>query len=134
MIIWVFFVLILTSSYTASLASMLTVQQLQPTITDVKELLKTGESVGYLEGSFVLGFLKQMKFKESNLKHYSSVEECNELLSKGSQNGGIAAAIDEIPYIKLLQTKYCDKYTMVGPTYKTAGFGFVSLSLSLSTI
>ncbi|KAG8375362.1 hypothetical protein BUALT_Bualt10G0092200 [Buddleja alternifolia] len=35
MIIWLLVVLILTQSYTASLASMLTVQQLHPTVTDV---------------------------------------------------------------------------------------------------
>ena len=45
--------------------------------------------------------------------------------------GGVVAAIfDEIPYIKLFLAKFCSMYTMVGPTYKTDGFGFVSISLS----
>ncbi|KAB1221985.1 Glutamate receptor 2.7 [Morella rubra] len=34
-VVWLFVVLILTSSYTASLSSMLTVQQLQPNVTDI---------------------------------------------------------------------------------------------------
>ncbi|KAL0323996.1 UNVERIFIED_CONTAM: Glutamate receptor 2.7 [Sesamum calycinum] len=42
-----------------------------------------------------------------------------------SENGGIAAAFDETPYIKMFLAKYCSEYTMVGPMYKTAGFGFV---------
>jgi hypothetical protein len=46
-IIWVFVVLILTSSYTASLTSMLTVQKLQPAVTDVRELQRTGAFVEY---------------------------------------------------------------------------------------
>ncbi|PHU14984.1 Glutamate receptor 2.2 [Capsicum chinense] len=46
LIVWVFVVLVLTSSYTASLTSMLTVQQLQPTITDLNDLIKNGEYVG----------------------------------------------------------------------------------------
>ena len=46
-IIWVFVVLILTSSYTASLTSMLTVQQLQPTLTDVNELIGRGDYVEF---------------------------------------------------------------------------------------
>ncbi|GMY29121.1 glutamate receptor 2.8-like [Fagus crenata] len=124
-IVWVFVVLILTQSYTASLASLLTVQQLQPTVTDVNQLIKSGEYVGYLQGSFVLGILKGMGFDEMKLKVYNSTEECDELLSKGSANGGIAAAIDEIPYMKLFLRNYCSKYTMLESIYKTDGFGFV---------
>ncbi|XP_043710262.1 glutamate receptor 2.7-like [Telopea speciosissima] len=123
-IIWVFVVLILTSSYTASLTSMLTVQQLQPTVTDVKELIRNGAYVGYKQDSFVFEMLKQMRFNESKIRTYASLEELDEALSKGSDNGGIAAAFDEIPYMKLFLSKYCDKYTMVGPTYKADGFGF----------
>ncbi|RVW72738.1 Glutamate receptor 2.7 [Vitis vinifera] len=99
-IIWFFVVLILTQSYTASLTSMLTVQQLKPTITDINELIKNGERVGYQKGSFVYEFLK-------------------------SSDGGIAAAFEEIPYVKLFLAKYCSKYTAVQPTYKFDGFGFV---------
>ncbi|KAA8525682.1 hypothetical protein F0562_007537 [Nyssa sinensis] len=124
-IIWVFVVLILTQSYTASLTSMLTVQQLQPTVTDVNELVNKGEYVGYQDGSFVQGLLKRKKFDEHKLVPYNSPEECDELLSKRSGNGGIAAAFDEIPYIKLFLGRYGSKYTMVEPTYKTDGFGFV---------
>uniref|UniRef100_A0A2N9F0M2 Glutamate receptor n=1 Tax=Fagus sylvatica TaxID=28930 RepID=A0A2N9F0M2_FAGSY len=124
-IVWVFVVLILTQSYTASLTSLLTVQQLQPTVTDVNQLIKSGEYVGYLQrGSFVLGILKGMGFDETKLKVYNSTEECDELLSKGSANGGIAAAIDEIPYMKLFLRNYCSKYTMLESIYKTDGFGF----------
>lgn len=126
-IIWVFVVLILTQSYTASLASLLTVQQLRPTITEVKQLIKNGERVGYPSGSFVFGILKEMSFKESQFKQYNSIEELDELLSKGGANGGIAAAFDEIPYMKLFLGQYCSKYTMAASIYKNNGFGFVSL-------
>lgn len=126
LIIWFLVVLILTQSYTASLTSMLTVEQLQPTVTDVEELIRNEAYVGYQEGSFMYEQLKRMNFDESRLVEYNSVEECHQLFSKGSGNGGIAAAFDEIPYIQLFLAKYCSKYTMVGPTYKTDGFGFVS--------
>ncbi|KAL6345586.1 hypothetical protein AAG906_017316 [Vitis piasezkii] len=126
MIIWFFVLLILTQSYTASLTSMLTVQQLQPTVTDIKELQAKGEYVGYQQDSFVLEFLKRMKFDESKFRIYNSPEKLAELLSKGSANGGIAAAFDEIPYMKLFIAQHCSKYTMVQPTYKFDGFGFVS--------
>ncbi|KAG5225122.1 glutamate receptor [Salix suchowensis] len=124
-IIWCFVVLILTQSYTASLASLLTVQQLQPTVTDVHELIKKGEYVGYQEGSFVPGILLDLGFDKSKLIVYNSTEQCNDLLSKGSVNGGIAAAFDEVPYMRLFLSKYCSKYAMIDPTFKTDGFGFV---------
>ncbi|OMO90595.1 Ionotropic glutamate receptor [Corchorus olitorius] len=124
-IVWCFVVLILTQSYTASLTSLLTVQQLQPTITDINELLKTRERVGFQQGSFVEGMLKGLKFAESQLVKYNSPEELDDLFAKGSANGGIAAAFDEIPYMKLFLAKYCSKYTTMDPTFKTDGFGFI---------
>ncbi|KAF8031105.1 hypothetical protein BT93_D0333 [Corymbia citriodora subsp. variegata] len=123
-IVWVFVVLILTQSYTASLSSLLMVQNLQPAVADVDQLLKNGENVGYQDGSFVQGILKQMKFDDSRLISYQSPKECDALLSKGRAKGGIAAAFDEVPYIKFVLSQYCNKYTMIS-TFKTAGFGFV---------
>ncbi|KAL6556550.1 hypothetical protein OROGR_005838 [Orobanche gracilis] len=125
LIIWFLVVLILTQSHTASLASMLTVQKLQPKLKDVSELIKTNQNVGYMQGSFVLGFLKNMKVDESRLKEFTSMEQLDEFLSKGSKNGGIGAAFHEIPYIKLFLGKYGSKYTTAGPMYKANGFGFV---------
>ncbi|XVE80459.1 hypothetical protein DITRI_Ditri14bG0141300 [Diplodiscus trichospermus] len=124
-IVWCFVVLILTQSYTASLTSLLTVEKLQPTVTDINELLKKGEKVGFQQGSFVEGILKGLKFAESQLIAYQSPQELDDLFVKGSANGGIAAALDEIPYIQLFLAKYCGKYTTVEPRYKTDGFGFV---------
>ncbi|KAJ4841959.1 hypothetical protein Tsubulata_047652 [Turnera subulata] len=124
-IIWFFVVLIFTQSYTASLTSFLTVQKLQPTVTDVKELIRNGKAVGYQPGSFVYGILKDLGFDDSKLIPYVSPEECDELFTKGSGAGGIAAAFDEVPYIRLFLSKYCSKYTMIDPTFKVGGFGFV---------
>ena len=128
LIIWFLVVLILTQSYTASLTSMLTVQELKPTITDVNELIRNKETVGYHNGSFVFELLKGLNFDKSRLLAYNSPEEMHELFRKGSAKGGISAAFDEIPYVKLFLAKYCSKYIMVGPTYKTDGFGFVHIT------
>ncbi|KAG5601883.1 hypothetical protein H5410_033253 [Solanum commersonii] len=124
LIVWVFVVLVLTSSYTASLTSMLTVQQLRPTITDLNDLIKNGEYVGYKKGSFVKDVLTRMKFDSSKFRSYGTLEEYNDALSRGSKNGGVGAIVDELPYLRLLLNKYCRKYIMVGQTYKAAGFGF----------
>ncbi|EOY29257.1 Glutamate receptor 2.9 [Theobroma cacao] len=125
-IIWCFVVLILTQSYTASLTSLLTVQQLQPTVTDIQELLKKGEKVGFLKDSFIEGILKgRFRFPESQLIEYQSPEELHDLFTKGSANGGVVATLDEIPYMKLFLAKYCYEYTAVEPKLRTDGFGFV---------
>ena len=127
-IIWVFVVLILTSSYTASLTSMLTVQQLQPAATSVQDLLINGNYVGYQKGSTVVRWLEELVFHKENLRGYASLEEYDDALRRGSENGGVSAVFDEIPYLKAFLSKYCQGYTMVGPTYRLGGFGFVSLS------
>ena len=132
LIVWVFVVLVLTSSYTASLTSRLTVQKLKPTVTDITDLIKSEHCVGYQKGSFVAEFLMNIGFNPTNLKNYSTLEEFDDALSRGSRNGGVDAIIDEIPYARLFLARYCTKYTLVGPIHKTTGFGFVSLSLSLS--
>ncbi|PIA37059.1 hypothetical protein AQUCO_03100071v1 [Aquilegia coerulea] len=123
-IIWIFVVLILTSSYTASLTSMLTVQKLQPTVTDINDLIKNGDFIGYQKDSFVLELIQHMGVHQSKLKPYATVDEFHKALKRGSRNGGVSAIVDEIPYIKILLAKYCKKYMMVGPTHRTAGFGF----------
>ncbi|KAG6397888.1 hypothetical protein SASPL_139338 [Salvia splendens] len=125
LIVWVFVVLVLTSSYTANLTSMLTVEQLNPEIN-------AGDCVGYQKGSFVGGFLiDDMNFDKSNLRSYSTLEEFDDALSKGCSNGGVDAIYDEMPYINLLlsKSKNSHKYKMIGPTYPNSGFGFVSSSV-----
>ncbi|KAH0659060.1 hypothetical protein KY285_027609 [Solanum tuberosum] len=82
LIVWVFVVLVLTSSYTASLTSMLTAQKLQPTVTDLNDLIKNGEYVGYQKGSFVKDVLKGMQFDSSKFRSYSTLEEYNDALSR----------------------------------------------------
>ncbi|KAM5553985.1 hypothetical protein ABKV19_025959 [Rosa sericea] len=124
LIIWVFVVLILTQSYTARLASMLTVQKLQPAFTDIKEIQRNGYKVGYQNNSFIKGFLMEhFNFDETQLVPLVTIQDYHNALSRGNKNR-VAAILDEVPYLKLLLKKNCSKYTMVGPTYKTDGFGF----------
>ncbi|KAL6861898.1 hypothetical protein ACP4OV_017598 [Aristida adscensionis] len=122
-IIWVFVVLILTSSYTASLTSMLTVQQLQPTVISVQDLLRNSDLVGYQRGSAVAGWLEEMGFHKKNLLGYGTVDEYADALQRGSGNGGVSAIFDEVPYLKIFLSKYCEGYTMVGPTYRAFPIG-----------
>ncbi|CAI9769387.1 unnamed protein product [Fraxinus pennsylvanica] len=118
LVFWLFMAFILMQSYTANLSAILTVDQL-------KFAFSEDYCVGYQEGSFMKEFLKeQLHISESRLKSYSSVEDYHDAMSKGSKRGGIDAIFDEIPYMKIFLEKYDSEYKMVGPTYRTDGFGF----------
>ncbi|XBI36142.1 hypothetical protein VPH35_121710 [Triticum aestivum] len=119
-IMWVFVVLILTTNYTANLTSMLTVRQLQPTMNDWTE----SDYVGFQDGSLVEDILKNMGFQDAKFRRYSTMEEYADALRKGSGNGGVSAIFDEVPYLKLFLSRYCEGYSMVSPIYKSGGFGF----------
>lgn len=120
-IVWLFAVLILSSSYTASLSSLLTVREVQLT-------LKKGSYIGYQKG-FPTELLNNSKFENFTLiKTYRSAAENAHALIQGREKGGVSAIIDEIPYIKLLLANYASRYTMIEPAYSnTNGFGFVSI-------
>ncbi|KAG8388840.1 hypothetical protein BUALT_Bualt02G0166800 [Buddleja alternifolia] len=113
--VWLFVVLILTSSYTANLSSLLTVKQIK---------LTKGDYIGSAN-SFVQGLtMSNLNFRDDRLKPFRSTDEYDEALTRGSKNGGVHAIIEEIPYIKIFLSKYPNKYTMIDSSMKTSGFGF----------
>uniref|UniRef100_A0ACD5YFI8 Uncharacterized protein n=1 Tax=Avena sativa TaxID=4498 RepID=A0ACD5YFI8_AVESA len=120
LVVWLFVVLIVQQSYTASLSSILTVEQLQPTVTTLEEVIRNGRNVGYLNDSFLPQLLRRLKIDESKMIPFDSPMEYNEALSSGR----VAVIVDEIPYLKVFLKRYCHNYTMVGPTYKFDGFGY----------
>lgn len=128
--VWVFVVLVLSSSYTASLTSLLAVQQLQPTATGINDLIKRGGSIGCQEGSFTCVLLGEYVGK-SRLQVLRTSQDYTKALS----NGSVSAILDELPYLRLVLSMNCSnsKFKMVGPTNRTAGLGFVS-SPSFSNI
>ncbi|KAL2480996.1 Glutamate receptor 2.7 [Abeliophyllum distichum] len=118
LVFWLFMAFILMQSYTANLSAILTVDQLQFAFSEEY-------CVGYQEGSFMKEFLEtQLHIHKSRLKNYSSVEDYHYAMSRGSKRGGIDAIFDEIPYMKIFLKKYDPQYKMIGPTYRTDGFGF----------
>ncbi|KAK2991778.1 hypothetical protein RJ640_015512 [Escallonia rubra] len=124
---WLFVVLALNSSYTASLSSMLTVQQLEPNVTDVERLKKTNAKVGCDGDSFVRRYLEDVhKFKSENIRNVSTEYEYPEEFVSGN----ITAAFLELPYQKAFFNHYCKGYTVSGITGRYGedrfgGLGFV---------
>jgi hypothetical protein len=126
MVVWVFVVIVIMQTYTASLTSMLTIQQLEPTIADVEALQNSNAMIGHPNGSFVSKYLVDvLHFKPNNTKAYNSPEAYAQAL----RSKEIAAAFLEYPLAKLFLAKYCKGFIIAGPTYKIGGFGFVNLLL-----
>lgn len=69
-----------------------------------------------------------LSINETRLRSYSSIQDFHDAMCKGSKSGGIDAIFDELPYMKLLLNRYQSQYKIVGPTYRTDGFGFVSIA------
>lgn len=125
---WLFLVFILNSSYTASLSSMLTVQQLQPNVTDIQWLKNNNAKIGCDGDSFVRTYLEEVeKFQRENIINISS-----EYMYVGAfKNHSIAAAFLELPYQKAFLSKYCTGYSGSIPSTRFGGLGFVSDSRTL---
>ncbi|XP_048332789.1 glutamate receptor 1.2 [Ziziphus jujuba] len=114
-IVWVFVVLVLTNSYTATLTSMMTVQQIQ--------LNPKGNYLGYQANSALRSALLSLNFE--GLKPYHSPQAYAEALSKGSKHGGVSAIVDEAPYMKIFIERYPGDYTLkMMPMSDINGFGF----------
>ncbi|KAF6175241.1 hypothetical protein GIB67_030459 [Kingdonia uniflora] len=119
---WLFLVLIVISSYTASLTSMLTVSRFKPSVTDIEFLKRTNAAVGCDANSFIITYLVEvLGFKIENIVNVSSIDDYPEALSSGK----LAAAFFVTLHAKVFLAKYCNGFTIAGPSFELGGFGFV---------
>ncbi|KAL7583633.1 hypothetical protein Lser_V15G42031 [Lactuca serriola] len=112
-IVWVFVVLVLTSSYTATLSSVLTVQQIG----------RNDISTGFSQGLSPLGGVAFNKLKpvDPNLaKLYTTAD-----YAKAINSGGVDALVAEILYIRSnLALYYASDFSLIATASTTNGFGF----------
>ncbi|WJZ96469.1 hypothetical protein VitviT2T_015154 [Vitis vinifera] len=122
-VVWLFVVFILTSSYTASLSSMLTVRRLDSNVMDIEWLKATRSVVGCNGASFVRKFLENVtKFEAADIKNISSQYQ----YPGEFHSGNISAAFLELPYAKIFTSQFCKNYTAGQPLNRFGGLGFVS--------
>ncbi|KAI8022511.1 Glutamate receptor 3.2 [Camellia lanceoleosa] len=120
LIIWLFVVLIIISSYTASLTSILTVQQLSTSIQGIESLITSTDRIGFQVGSFAQNYLSdELNIAKSRLVALRSPEE----YAMALQNRTVAAVVDERPYIDIFLSTYC-KFSIVGQEFTKSGWGF----------
>ncbi|KAL2326769.1 hypothetical protein Fmac_020196 [Flemingia macrophylla] len=121
-VVWLFVALIITQTYTASLASMLTVERLEPTVDSIQQLKKANSMVGYDTGSYCERYLQDaLGMKATNIKPFDSQESYADAL----RNKEIAAVFVDVPGAKLFLAKHCKGFVIARPTYKIGGYGFV---------
>ncbi|GAB2226237.1 hypothetical protein Drorol1_Dr00022038 [Drosera rotundifolia] len=124
LIIWLFVVLIINSSYTASLTSMLTVQQLTSPVKGIQSLMASTDPIGYQQGSFAKNYLmEEFHIPQSRLIPLNSADEYTNALNRGPRGGGVAAVVDERAYIELFLATRCE-FTIVGQEFTKNGWGF----------
>ncbi|KAK6237219.1 hypothetical protein QUC31_002688 [Theobroma cacao] len=136
--IWLFIVLILTSSYTASLTSILTVEQLSSPVKGIDSLISTGDPIGYQRGSFAENYLsEELSIPKSRLVPLNSADDYAKALKDGPKKGGVAAVIDEHAYMELFLSTQCE-FSIVGSEFSKMGWGFAfprdsQLAVDMST-
>ncbi|XP_073114058.1 glutamate receptor 3.7 [Elaeis guineensis] len=124
MMVWLFLLMVITSSYTASLTSFLTVQQLSSPIKGIDSLIASNEPIGYQVGSFAQSYLLYgLNVHQSRLVSLGSPEAYEEALRRGPQNGGVAAIVDELPYVEMFLSKRSG-FGIVGQPFTRSGWGF----------
>ncbi|KAJ9690578.1 hypothetical protein PVL29_012963 [Vitis rotundifolia] len=118
---WLFVVFVLTSSYTASLSSMLTVQRLEPNVTDIEWLKATRSVVGCNGAAFMREFLENVfNFDGAHIKNISNQNQYHGEF----QSGNISAAVPGLPHAKIFTSLFCKNYTAGQPLNRFGGLGF----------
>lgn len=120
---WLFVILVITSSFTASLTSMMTVSRFAPSVVDIETLRQTNATVGCNFHSFIIRYLNDvLHIPNANIKTLFGIDD----YPKAFDNGDIQAAFFITPHAKVFLAKYCKGYTTAA-TYDLGGLGFVSL-------
>ncbi|KAF3443695.1 hypothetical protein FNV43_RR13385 [Rhamnella rubrinervis] len=138
MVVWLFLLMVITSSYTASLTSILTIQQLSSPINGIDSLVTSNLPIGYQVGSFAYSYLiENLSIQRSRLISLASAEEYESALLKGPAGGGVAAIIDELPYVELFMSKHSG-FEIIGQSFTRSGWGFAfqrdsALAVDMST-
>ncbi|KAL2474180.1 Glutamate receptor 3.4 [Forsythia ovata] len=139
LLLWLFVVLIINSSYTASLTSILTVQQLSSRVQGIDSLISSTDPIGIQDGSFAYNYLMdELNVAESRLRILKTQDEYVNALQKGPSGGGVAAIVDELPYVELFLSNTKCIFRIVGQEFTKSGWGFAfqrdsPLAVDLST-
>ncbi|KAJ6414303.1 hypothetical protein OIU84_007009 [Salix udensis] len=104
--------------------STLALHQLSSPIKGIESLKESDEPVGYQVGSFAEYYLsEEVGISKSRLVALGSPEEYAKSLQLGPGKGGVAAIVDERPYVELFLAGQCT-FRIVGREFTRSGWGF----------
>ncbi|PIA46691.1 hypothetical protein AQUCO_01500319v1 [Aquilegia coerulea] len=113
--------------------------QLYSPIKGIESLRRSDEPIGYQVGSFAEQYLiEELHISKSRLVALGSPDEYAVSLQRGpKKKGGVAAVIDEGPYVDHFLSSHC-KFRTVGPEFTKNGWGFAfprdsALAVDIST-
>ncbi|KAJ6710788.1 GLUTAMATE RECEPTOR 3.7 [Salix koriyanagi] len=107
-------------------------------ITGIESLIASRWPIGYQTGSFAYDYLSDSLYiSRSRLVALGSPEEYESALRLGPGDGGVAAIVDELPYVELFLSRQKD-FGIIGQPFTRGGWGFAfrresPLALDIST-
>lgn len=127
--------MIINSSYTASLTSILTVQQLSSKIEGIDSLISSNDPIGIQDGSFAWNYLTdELNIAQSRLKSLKNQEDYYHALLRGPKGGGVAAIVDEMAYVERFLIDSNCVFKIVGQEFTKSGWGFVCINAYLLSL
>ncbi|CDY48271.1 BnaA05g10830D [Brassica napus] len=99
--------------------------ELTSRIEGMDSLIASNEPIGVQDGAFAYKYLvNELNIPPSRIIALKDEEEYLSALQLGPRAGGVAAIVDELPYIKALLSNSNCKFRTVGPEFTRTGWGF----------
>lgn len=90
-------------------------------------MISSNDPIGVQDGSFAYNYLVQeLSISESRIRSLKDKTEYLNALRLGPKNGGVAAIVDELPYVELFMSYTKCEFKIVGREFTKSGWGFVS--------
>ncbi|RLN12536.1 glutamate receptor 3.4-like [Panicum miliaceum] len=100
------------------------IQQLATGITGIDDLISSALPIGYQAGKFTRNYLiEELNIPESRLVPLNTIQEYADALQRGPKDGGVAAIVDEMPYVDIFLSYHCN-FRVVGQEFTKEGWGF----------
>ncbi|XP_059072638.1 glutamate receptor 3.3 isoform X2 [Cryptomeria japonica] len=122
-IVWLFVLLIVTSSYTANLTLLLTVDQIKPDFQGISEVLASDVPIGFQAGSHTGEYLNKLGVTKDRLVPLQNISSYTKMLSKGPKAGGVGAIVDDLPHAQLFLSSECE-FRIYYEKFTSSGWGF----------
>ncbi|XP_022961657.1 glutamate receptor 2.1-like isoform X2 [Cucurbita moschata] len=131
---WLIVILVVSSCFSASLTSLMTVSGFAPSVVDIETLRQTNATVGCNFNSFIMRYLTNvLHIPPDNIKTLATIDD----YPKAFDNGDIQAAFFITPHAKVFLARYRKGYTTAA-TFDLGGIGFAfpkgsTLAVDIST-